>query len=105
MWICHTCTGVIEAEPMITADENAAIIDLAGAERREAMRTAILDRSDLADRITKQGHGCVEDGASDNLAGTEPSSEEHTSEIQALKRSPYEVHCVKRTTTNHQSTK
>src|SRR3546814_18534149 len=20
MWICHTCTGVIEAEPMITAD-------------------------------------------------------------------------------------
>src|SRR3546814_12388226 len=44
MWICHTCTGVIEAEPMITADENAAIIDLAGAERREAMRTAILDQ-------------------------------------------------------------
>src|SRR3546814_7556213 len=102
MWICHTCTGVIEAEPMITADENASIIDLAGAELREAMRTAILDRSDLADRITKQGHGFVEDGASDNLAGTDPvgpgchvpavtkiRSETHTTEPQSLMRNSY----------------
>nr|WP_237267703.1 hypothetical protein [Tardibacter chloracetimidivorans] len=56
---------------MIATDENAAIIDLAGAERREAMRTAILDRSDLTDRIAKQGDGFVEDGASDDLAGTD----------------------------------
>src|SRR3546814_10772091 len=46
---------------------------------------------DLADRITKQGHGFVEDGASDNLR-----SEEHTSELQSLMRISYAVFCLKK---------
>src|SRR3546814_14482432 len=65
MGICHTCTGVIEAEPMITADENAAIHHLDRAERRDAQRTAILARTDLSDPITKKGHRVPKDGGSD----------------------------------------
>src|SRR3546814_12446668 len=79
LWICHTCTGVIEAEPMITADENAAIIDLAGAERREAIRPATIDRPDLAGRITKQGHRFVKDGAS--AVGSGPEMERGCSNV------------------------
>src|SRR3546814_7422314 len=70
--------------------------------RREVLaRIAATEAVDLhridAERPLDRGHDAVIDGARAGKAADQDRSEEHTSELQSLMRTPYAVFCFKTT--------